>query len=201
MKRLVLIVFLGWVLVGCAEIPARIAQPPSEEDLQLGKALVNINENIDQSVRWGGTVLTVSEDNEEVWLEIQQRELDQDGAPRQTNASKGRFLVKTEHSAEELQSLIGRDVTVFGTLSGSYDGSIGRTPYQFPVVNAEEHYLWGSQNLAANSGYDDGYFRYPYPYYFGRYRYPLHFYPYTSRYPFQYYGFYPRAGFRFDHYY
>ena len=83
MNRMFLTVFLGWALYGCAEIPARIAHPPSEDDLQLDKALANINENIDQSVRWGGTVLTVSKDNEEIWIEIQQRGLDQYGAPRQ----------------------------------------------------------------------------------------------------------------------
>ena len=196
-----LTVFPGWALYGCAEIPARIAHPPSEDDLQLDKALANINENIDQSVRWGGTVLTVSKDNEEIWIEIQQRGLDQYGAPRQRNGSMGRFLVKTEQSPEDLQSLIGMDITVFGTLGGSYDGSIGHAPYLFPVVNAKEHYLWGTKYSAGYSRYYNDYFRYPHHYYFGSYRYPSLLYPhlYTSHH--QLYGFYFRPRYRHGHYY
>ena len=187
---------MGFTLYGCAEIPERIALAPAG-DLQLDKAVTDIAGNVGQPVRWGGTVLTVTEEEGQSWAEIQQYKLDKYGSPRQSNDSMGRFLVKTAQLSGKSSMLSGRDVTVFGALSGSFDGSIGREPYQFPVVNAEEHYLWGPNYSAAYPRYYDGYSRYLYPYHLGSYPYPGYVYhPYThtriyhSLRPFYHHGLY-----------
>ena len=175
MKHVILAIILVSALFGCAEVPQRIAHPPSD-DLQFDKALFNIKENIGQQVRWGGTVLTVSEKDEKTWIEIRQYRLADDGAPQQIYDSKGRFIIKAERLTEKLSSLIGMDVTVYGELSDSFEGSIGHVPYLFPVVDAAEYYLWGAEHSSAYSAY------YPNCNGYGYYIYPSTLYPYPYSY-------------------
>ena len=191
---------MGFILFGCAEIPERIAQAPAG-DLQLDKAVTNIKGNVGQPVRWGGTVLTVSKENNHIWIEIQQHGLDKYGSPRQSNGSMGRFLVKTEQLPDELPMLIGMDVTVFGDLGGFFDGSIGRESYLFPVVNAEEHYLWGPEYSAVYPRNYDYYYSYYYPWYFDSYPRPAPLYPYSLTSRFHLYGLGSRPRYRHGLYY
>ena len=183
MNRVLLVTMLVSTLFGCTVIPERIAQPPID-DLQLDKALSSIKENTGQPVRWGGTVLTVSEKDEKTWIEIRQHQLDDDGAPLQKDDSKGRFLIKTDRLPEKLPSLVGMDITVFGELSGTFEGSVGHDPYLFPIVDAKEHFLWGRETSSVYTVYNPFSYRfgvYPYNYYgHGYYPYPS-FYPHITR--------------------
>jgi len=202
--RLILAICLGVVLIGCAEIPKRIAQAPAG-DLQLDEAASNMEDNEGQPVRWGGTVMSVSEENNHIWIEIQQHGLGRYGAPRQSNCSQGRFLVKTKQLPDELPMLIGMDVTVFGGLGGSFNGSIGREPYLFPVVNAKEHYLWGPEYSAVYPRFYDDYYSYYSPWYsdwdVDYYPHPAPLYPYSLRSRFHLYGLSHRPRYRHGIYY
>ena len=54
---------------------------------------------------------------------------------------------------------------MIGSLEGDIEKSIGEHPYSFPVVKADEHYMWTSYRR-----------QYYYPhYYYGSYYYPYHY--------------------------
>lgn len=130
--------FLG----GCAStVPEAIRTAPAG-DVRLAEARQDPTRFRDAAVRWGGNIVSVRNLREETVLEIVGRRLDSDGRPRDEDRAEGRFLAKTAGFLDPAIYASGREVTVRGRLAEAIEQPIGEHRYVYPVVRAEQVYLW-----------------------------------------------------------
>lgn len=170
------------ILEGCAsQIPLLIRQPLPENP-GINAVQENISHYEGSYIRWGGTIARVENEEDRTVLEIVARELGNEGRPRRTDASPGRFLARVDDFLDPVVYQQGREITVYGVMEELVGGRIGEHPYMFPAVRVRSYHLWGREDVG-RSYYPPYYFYYP-PYYF--YPYSFYFYPYGF-YPFGYY--------------
>lgn len=162
---------------GCvsSQVPLLVRQPLPENP-SISAVREDISHYEGSYVRWGGTIARVENKKDHTVLEIVARELGDEGRPKGTDFSPGRFLARVDDFLDPAIYQEGRKITVYGVIEGLVEDHIGKHPYKFPVVRARIYHLWKRENV--------GRYYYP-PYYF--YYPPYSFYPYGF-YP---YGFYP----------
>ena len=162
-----ILLILGLLLTACATTPPAIRHAPPG-DLQLGEARDDVSAHRGTPVRWGGTIVSVENKDNETWIEVLELRLSRAGEPKRYSSSAGRFLIRVSRFLDPVLYTKGREITVIGILEGDAERSIGKQPYSFPVVKADEHYLWAPYH---HYGY---YPRYHYGYRYGHGYYPHH---------------------------
>ena len=122
------------------------------------------------AVRWGGVIANVDNRQNETWIEIVARELNNSGRPREGDFSPGRFIAVLPGFVDPAVYAREREITVSGILEDAVEQMIGQHSYSYPKVVADNHVLW--KPVSRNNGYNDGY-RYPgyWPGYWPGYRY------------------------------
>ncbi len=163
-------------MVGCGSryprpIDLMVSSNASVSDIQQGLAT-----DKGVTVRWGGVIANVNNQEKDTWVEVVQLPLKNSGRPRDTDISTGRFLVKIEGFLDPAIYAAGREFTVVGILSGMSEGKVGEFDYKFPVVASQGYYLWKQVHEA------DYYHAYLYPVSYWR-PYLPYYYPIYHRYP------------------
>jgi len=161
-RPLAALALLSFALTGCAPIPVSIAQPPPG-DLQLTEAIGDIGVHHGTLVRWGGTILSVGREDETLWVEVVERQLDEVGQPVAAGPPRGRFLARLDTRQSGSGFAYGLDITVAGSVDGTREGEVGNRRATFAVVRVSTAYTWAPYVPYA---YSPPYYRYR-PY--GRY--------------------------------
>ncbi len=167
------------LLAGCATVPEAIRRPPPG-DLQPDevRAAATPQDYLGATVRWGGTIAAVRNLAQETEIEIVARRLDGQGRPQGDDTSRGRFLVRVSGFLDPAIYAPERELTVRGRLEGVLQRPIGEYPYRYPVVRAEQVYLWPprpTQPAPAPPYYYDPFWYDPwYPWGWPYYRYPFY---------------------------
>jgi outer membrane lipoprotein len=164
------------LLAACAsQVPVNIREaPPGNPSLGLVRG--NTGDYLSQQVRWGGEILATENRENATWLTILARPLAGNGKPEQSDDSPGRFLAHVPQFLDPKVYKAERKLTVRGTVQGSETREVGEFPYDYPVVEASDWYLWPKE-----VEYPPDYYSYPWwyydPWYYDPwYRYP-HYYP------------------------
>lgn len=134
-----------WVVVAvtlgaCSTAPKTIRTPVAGPPVLA--AVQNVDRYVGERVRWGGTIAEVENRLTETWIQVVARRLRRGGRPIESSATTGRFLAKVPGFLDPEQYQRGREITVVGTLIKGVTRNIGEYPYQFPVVQVEDLYLW-----------------------------------------------------------
>jgi outer membrane lipoprotein len=166
MPRLAALCAICLVFMACATTPPPLAGGPY--------ATVDHRAALDQAargerVRWGGTIVVTTPDEEETCFEIIDHPLDGQGRPRQTDQTAGRFMACAPGFFDPGVYRLGREVTVVGVLAEPRTGKIGDHTYQYPRAVAEIVYLWPERVEDVWRPYYPDPFWYPYwyhPYYY-----------------------------------
>ena len=159
------------VTAGCSSnVPELIRKSPTT-DIELTEVQLNPQGFIDAHVRWGGNILAVENFKSYTLVEILGRPLSASGKPDDSGKSKGRFQAKLSGFLDPEEYPKGRLMSVTGTLSENIRKTIGEYIYDYPVVEAEVHYLWPEEVTYPYPYYPDPFFRPWYPY---GYRYPYY---------------------------
>jgi len=172
---------------GCASNVPRAIQEAPAGNPTVGEVRDDIDPYQGVRVRWGGTIASVENRENETWIEVVATELGRYGRPKGSDYAFGRFIVRIEGFLDPQIYAEGRELTVAGEVESRLVRPIGEHPYTYPLVRASTYYLWP---YYAGRGYH-------YPYYHGYYR------PYGYRYHLgfghrHHFGF---THFRYPHYY
>ena len=142
---------LAFALSGCATIPA-----PLEGDYAQEPTPNAATENQrDERVRWGGTLLGMLPGAGGNCMVLLARPLDQQYRPRAEGAAVGRFLACLDESLDPEEFLPGGDVTVTGVLETFEDLQVGDEVHRFPIVRTRSVYAW-PMNLRNHRGSEGG---------------------------------------------
>ena len=155
-----------------AHIPPEIKQP-----LEGAPSVAQVREaaasHLSQTVRWGGVILDIENKQESSWLTVVAFPLDDDGEPRTSEQSTGRFIVIVEEFLEPFVYSPDREITVIGQLLRMETFDVGEFSYEYPVIQAKHYFIWPVREEPVYIDYPPywwyepwyPYYSYPYPYY------------------------------------
>jgi len=157
--------FLLLIIGGCA---SPISKNLREEALPSGDfplVFENPEHFQDRTVVWGGSIISIATNEEGSQVYLLQTTLGFRDKPESTDTSQGRFIAITDRHLDPLVYAKGRLITVAGQVAGKKTVVHKKSgnSYTYPVVRAEQLYLWPKKETPAAYGpyYDpywwDGY--------------------------------------------
>lgn len=129
-------------LGGCASVVPEAIRTAAPGNVQIAQVREQPPQFRDTVVRWGGNIVSLRNERDHTVLEIIGRELDDEGRPQKEDRSLGRFLAKVPGFLDPAIYKPEREVTVHGRLEGVVEQAIGEFRYAYPLVRADEAYLW-----------------------------------------------------------
>ena len=145
--RFVLFSLCSFLLVSCASGP-RFSAADINDNLQPHTVLQAGVASLGQTVLWGGRVIQAEPKADSTTLEILAFPLRGNQQPDTGRASQGRFLVVYPGYLEPADYSPDRLITVVGKLEEARDGKVGEAMYRYPVLRADDIYLWPRQDAA-----------------------------------------------------
>ncbi len=147
MERFKIIIRLGSLglialVTACAsQIPPEIRNS-SGNSPNVSQVRTNPEVHRSQQVRWGGVILKTENKNNASWLTMVAFPLDNQGEPKSTGQSPGRFIAVVDDFLEPLVYSAEREVTIVGELLGTETVAVDEFPYDYPIVKVTQLYLW-----------------------------------------------------------
>lgn len=165
-------------LTGCSGLPKAMRETPyTNVNLQTVKMNISAYEQV--PVRWGGTLVNVTNAETSSQAQLLYYPLSRYGRPRVEIKTEGRFSITQNQVLDPAIFKEGVELTVTGILSGEIKQKIGEKTVILPQVNIKHIHIW-PKRLQNNRYYQH------YPYYF----------------PYSYYSYpYFRSNFYYDYYY
>lgn len=166
------------LLSACSShIPPEIKQP-LEGSPSLGEVRDRAEAYASQKVRWGGVILATENKQDASWLTIVAFPLDDNGEPRISDQSTGRFIAIVDQFLEPTVYTPEREITVIGNMLRTETIDVGEFAYEYPVIQAQHYYVWPVKEEPVYVDYPPYWWYDPwYPYY--PYYYP--YYPHHHR--------------------
>lgn len=142
MIRHFILVYCTALLLACAsQVPVAI-RAAAPGDLNPSQIHNQPDVYIGQPIRWGGTIIQITNLAEETRLMILAQPLDKQGRPLENDAPQGRFIATIAGFLEPVLYANGREITVRGSLVSTTTEKVDAFPYLYPVVRVDTHYLW-----------------------------------------------------------
>ena len=141
LRRLALATLGGLLLSACATPPVMDAAGP---DPALTPLIVTarIDPALGRRVLWGGGIVSSVNRETSTEIEVLAYPLRASQRPDDRAAPLGRFLAVWPGYLETVDYTQGRRVTVRGRIVAVRQGRVGQAAYLYPVVEAEQIYLW-----------------------------------------------------------
>ncbi|OUR64868.1 hypothetical protein A9Q79_06135 [Methylophaga sp. 42_25_T18] len=160
-------------LVACSSLPPAISTPPAE-DLQLKQVMVDIERFIGTTVRWGGKIIKVNNDENFSTVQMLQYPLNSFGTPKTKETSQGRFFSQTTKFLDPEIYKEGTLATFSGTVQSAETIQVDKKSLLLPVINIQESHIWSNRYKGQSYyyvGHHHGGRYYGYGYYpYGRYQ-------------------------------
>lgn len=165
-------------LTGCASVPTELETATNDEaliDYKLAKK--QQNKVVGESARWGGVIADVRNTEDKTVFEVVNFPLQRWGRPEVSDDSDGRFLAVVDGFIDPEVYKKGRAISFVGVIGKTQQGKIGEYTYIYPVLEADNHYLWKpkAQKNHVEIDYSPLWFRHNFysPYYPYRHQVPV----------------------------
>lgn len=106
------------------------------------QAVAEAEQQRGKEVLWGGMIIHSTNLPDGSRLEVLAYPLDGKQAPRMNQPPLGRFLLHHPDYLETIDYAPGRRITVHGRLLSIEEGMVDKSPYRFPLVEAQQLHLW-----------------------------------------------------------
>jgi outer membrane lipoprotein len=96
----------------------------------------------EQSVLWGGVILSTRNLENRTQIEILAYPLNNNQKPERNSDPLGRFILERYGFLEPTSYAEGRMVTAIGKVERTVNGKVGGSDYNYPVLQASNLHLW-----------------------------------------------------------
>lgn len=139
--RLLAILGFTLLLAACATAPP-FDISATDPNLTPDRAVANIEAARGQRVAWGGVVIDTRNLKDATEIEVLGFTLDRSARPDTGASPQRRFLLVHQGYLEPADYRNGRLISAVGTITGIREGKVGEATYVYPVLQAEQLYLW-----------------------------------------------------------
>lgn len=140
LRRLLLLLFVALLGGGCATTPP-VDLGGADPNLTPNRAFADPEAARGQRAAWGGTIVNTRNLKSATEIEVLGYPLD-DARPDLGANPQRRFLIVKEGYLEPADYRSGRLITAVGPIQGTRDGTVGEASYTYPVLQADQLYLW-----------------------------------------------------------
>lgn len=143
----------GALLLGLTACASGPRYDISQVDTGLTAAQVSASpsEHAGARVVWGGVIIITRNQPGFTEMEILSYPLDSIQRPNPRRAEQGRFVARYASYLEGVDYAPGRHITVSGKVEKVIEGKVGDAGYTFPLVQAEDVYLWPHDSRTTSS--------------------------------------------------
>jgi outer membrane lipoprotein len=128
-------------LSACAGLPSAVKDVPVA-NITYTQASQNPDNYKDTSVRWGGVIIDVENEENFTLVQVLSYPLNFSGRPQLTKSSEGRFIIKSSAFLDPAVYAKDREITVAGSLEGDIQRMIGKKTVRMPLISSTALYLW-----------------------------------------------------------
>lgn len=160
---LVLLLFV--FLTGCSGLPKKMRHEPYSKT-SLKEVKINLSSYQDQPLRWGGTLINVTNKESSSQAQILFYPLSRYGRPRTDRATEGRFAISYSQFLDPAVYKEGAEITVTGILSGNIKQTIGEKVLILPLLKATHIHIWPKYQRVDNRFQHSPYYYHPSPYFY-----------------------------------
>lgn len=129
------------LLTACASAPP-LKMEGADLTLTPGRAAASPETTRGRRVAWGGIIVATHNLKRTTEIEALGYPLNESGRPNTNATAQHRFLLVRSGYLEPTDYRAGRLVTAVGVLAGMRRGRVGEATYVYPVLEADELYLW-----------------------------------------------------------
>ncbi len=140
MRKLFLISSLV-VLAGCAHVVSPALRAEADKTLSPEVLFSAPNAHEGKTVVLGGVIIGVKNTDGGASLDVLEKPLDSRGRPRDTDISRGRFVVQHPRRLDPVIYTPGREITVAGKVLGSEPRQLDEIQYPYLMILSRELYL------------------------------------------------------------
>ncbi|MEO8997339.1 MAG: Slp family lipoprotein [Nitrosospira sp.] len=145
------------LLSACIGLPSAVKDVPVA-DISYRQASQGLKDYKDTSVRWGGVIIDVENEENFTLVQVLSYPLNFYGRPQISKSAEGRFVIKSSEFLDPAVYTKDREITVAGKLEGDIQRMIGKKTVLLPLLASQAFYLWPvSQNDPYGYGYGYGY--------------------------------------------
>jgi len=135
------LIFVYLLLSACATLP------PAFEDAQVTdisylQVSVDLDSYKNTSVRWGGVIVDVENDENFSLMQVLFYPLDYYGRPELDKPSEGRFAIKSAKFLDPMDYLADREIIAVGVIDGEIERTIDNKRLRMPLITSEAIHLW-----------------------------------------------------------
>ncbi len=161
---------------GCAPALSKQLREEAKPPIPFQELLQSVARYEGRVVILGGYILETANDPDGSLLTVLQAPLDSQNKPKSADLTKGRFLVWTKKFIDPEIYSKDRKVAVGGKVIGSRQMKLGNATYTYPLIAAQEIYLWPEEDRYARPYYyyDPWYYLWYHPWYHPWYPYPYY---------------------------
>jgi len=141
---------MAFVVTACATTP-EFNLESVEKSVQPGAVVNDIEKYKGVKVLWGGLIINSVNLKEGTQFEILAQPLNSRHKPQVNQTPIGRFLAFHSGYLETVDYAPGRLLSVVGTVTELKQGKIGEADYTYPVVQADQVFLWPQSNGGGQS--------------------------------------------------
>ena len=129
-------------LTACSsQIPPDISQG-FKNSPSISKIQAEPEVYLSQPVRWGGVIIKIENRQNTSRLTIVAYPLSRNGEPQVYKNSIGRFIASFNLFLEPQVYKRDRIITLTGQFIKAETISVGKFPYNYPVIEVKQHFLW-----------------------------------------------------------
>lgn len=133
------------LVTACATTPP-LNLSGADPTLTPDAAVTNIDSARGRRVAWGGTIVATHNLKDITEIEVLGYPLQESGQPDVETKAQHRFLIIRKGYLESADYRAGRLLTAVGDVTGTRNGKVGEAPYVYPVLQADDLYLWPTEN-------------------------------------------------------
>ena len=161
------------LLSACAGLPPAVREVPVAK-VSYSEVSEDPNSYKDTSVRWGGVVIDVENEENYTLVQVLSYPLNYTGRPQLNKQSDGRFVIKSSEFLDPAVYKKDKEITVAGTVEGDIERMIGKKHVRLPLLSSKAIYLWPVYQYDPYAYRGFGYGFSPYFGYGGYYGYPYY---------------------------
>jgi len=152
MKHATFVLAMGLLLglAGCAGGP-RYDTRQVNTALTPAQVVAAPDAHVGAQVIWGGLIVTTRNQPGYTEMEILSYPLDSAQRPDIRLSAQGRFIARYSGYLEGVDYAPGRQITLKGQVVKILAGKVGEAPYNFPLIQADNVYLWPIESRTYSS--------------------------------------------------